>query len=105
MTTPNTDLMKKIARGIYVSWWVDHMKDPSAAYDHPMNEEAREACESVASDLMSIVNAAVKEGKSAAWDECADRIEIDGGRESVWTDHLREHNPYREEITTKGLPR
>lgn len=39
----------------------------------------------------------IREVKAEAWDEAADRIEIDGGQETPITDHLKEVNPYRQE--------
>ena len=49
----------------------------------------------VVSAVLPIIAAEVQAASERAWDDCADQIEIDGGAESAWTDHLREHNPYR----------
>lgn len=69
MTTTGTDALKKrLARALYVSWWTDHMQDPSASYDHPLNEDAREACESAADALLPIVAEEVLAAQEKTWD-------------------------------------
>ena len=73
MTTTDTDALKKrFARALYVIWWTDHMQDPSASYDHPLNEDAREACESAADALLPIVAEEVRKAQAEALRETAD---------------------------------
>lgn len=76
MTTTDTDALKKrFARTLYVSWWTDHMQDPSAPYDHPLNEDAREACESAAEALLPTVAEEVRKAKAEALREMQEHHE------------------------------
>ena len=76
MSAIDTDALKKrFARALYVIWWTDHMQDPSASYDHPLNEDAREACESAADALLPVVAEEVRKAKAEALRGAASDIE------------------------------
>ena len=76
MTTDTDALKKRFARALYVTWWTDHMQDPSASYDHPLNEDAREACESAADALLPIVFEEVRKAKAGALRETVEKRAI-----------------------------
>lgn len=102
MTTTDTDALKKrLARALYVIWWTDHMQDPSASYDHPLNEDAREACESAADALLPVVAEEARKAKAEALREAAENVHTgtdlnptmhDGQDYFWWAGYLQRHD-------------